>query len=74
MPIYPSEKIGRYDRIPVVGSCVLYVNTDQPEHPQQGWLGKIIGETYKGVAHHYTVRWYNGLVDHEVTPEFCVHV
>jgi len=72
--MWPSEKVERVDRIPVVGSAVLYMNTDNAADPLNGWIGKIVGETRKDGTHLYSVRWYNGLVDHEVIPANVVHV
>lgn len=72
--MYPSEKVDRVDREPVVGSAVLYMNTDDSDDPLNGWIGKIIGEIRKAGTHLYSVRWYNGLVDHDVKPANVVHV
>lgn len=72
--MYPSERVHRIDKLPVVGSAVLYMNTDDANDLLNGWVGKIIGETKKGDTHHYSVRWYNGLVDHKVIAAHVVHV
>lgn len=72
--MWPSEKVERVDHLPGVGGAVLYMNTDDADDPFNGWTAKIIGETRKDGAHFWSVRWFNGLVDHEVNPANVVHV
>lgn len=60
----------------VVGSCVLMLNTDDPEDMRNGFLGKVIGELWDVTTdqHTYTVRWFNGSEDEDIKPGWVAHV
>jgi len=61
--------------IPVVGSCVLFCNTDKGDDERNGWTAKVIDEYRDETgARMWHVRWYNGLEERGIDPSMCVHV
>lgn len=66
--------VSRVGMKPVVGSSIIYLNTDDPENLCQGWLGKVVGEENDNGTIFWTVRWFTGDVENGIKPEHCAHV
>lgn len=58
----------------VVGSCVLMMNTDDAKDLRNGFLGKIISEERIDGLRRFVVRWFTGVVDDGIKPEWVAHV